>query len=384
MIYILFFLLSTSFIGFAEFLTKKKIMQKVDYSKFSINFFIILGILTVSILNGVRDLNIGTDMLVYGNRYFEIAQFTNNFFEYTNITYANYFTNVEFGYQFLNYIVSRFTSNIHVFYFILGLITNSIFYLGIKFYKKDVSVTISWLVYLFLFYGNTLNIMRQSVAIGFVFYGISYLLYKNKYMKSLFLIFLGTLFHQSAYFGLLIIILYYVLKKYGNTFSLHIKIIIASMIMSFSSFQILNFLTLRGILNDKFTQYVGINRKESEVGVTTLGMRLPYVFYGILFYKTKILKNFILSFVFLLLIFDLIFLPLREIDITVSRITLYFAIFKIISYPLLIKNTVKKSYYIIMNILLIIFCILTWYLQYIIGGNGDIYPFTSNILDNLF
>ncbi|WP_176271401.1 EpsG family protein, partial [Enterococcus sp. 7E2_DIV0204] len=200
MIYIVFFIVATMLSFCSEFARNRG-------NKYFYGLLVILLIVTVSILNGTRDFTIGTDIRVYGNKYFELALFSYRFVDYLDLTRSFYNLDVEYGYQALNYLVSRFTNNIHIFYFILGILTNGLFYLGITRFRQWVSIPLSFLTYLFLFYGNTLNIMRQSVAMAFVFLGIS-LFITSKKRLGIAMLFCSLLFHNSAIVGFAILLLY--------------------------------------------------------------------------------------------------------------------------------------------------------------------------------
>ncbi|OTP51942.1 hypothetical protein A5884_001137 [Enterococcus sp. 7D2_DIV0200] len=373
MIYIVFFIVATMLSFCSEFARNRG-------NKYFYGLLVILLIVTVSILNGTRDFTIGTDIRVYGNKYFELALFSYRFVDYLDLTRSFYNLDVEYGYQALNYLVSRFTNNIHIFYFILGILTNGLFYLGITRFRQWVSIPLSFLTYLFLFYGNTLNIMRQSVAMAFVFLGIS-LFITSKKRLGIAMLFCSLLFHNSAIVGFAILLLYIILEKSKNTLKLHLTILLSALTVSVSAVTILGMLTKTGLIGNKFEQYIGTNQSESDVSLSTIGMRLPMVVWWIRSYKSLVKKNLFFSFMFLITMMDLIFISLRMIDITVSRVILYLAVFKIISYPLIIKYSIKdKNLRFLCYLLFIGYLILVWYLQVVVGGNGEIYPFTSEIL----
>lgn len=124
-IYILMFICSLFFIYIGEQLDVEKNFKKtavlVGNSVFYVPSIIkmttiggiyLLAILLPSFLAGYRDYTIGTDVLVYGNIWFHNAILSNNFWNY--MEWAN---NSSIGvlYATFNYVVSRFTSNVHIF-----------------------------------------------------------------------------------------------------------------------------------------------------------------------------------------------------------------------------------------------------------------------------
>ena len=124
----------------------------------------------LSLVGGFRALNIGTDIGVYGKKYFEIAVSHNNLFEY-----LHYFSSAEYGYLFINFIVSRFTSNVSIFLLVLQLICNTLVIITLYHYREKCPLWMSYTVYFCFFYGLTFNIMRQACALSIIFFAIRFL-----------------------------------------------------------------------------------------------------------------------------------------------------------------------------------------------------------------
>lgn len=363
MIYILFF----SFSSFMVYLAS--IVEK--YNKYLFIFIIFCSLISLTILNGIRDFNIGTDVKVYGNAIFYLATNSTSFKQFMAST------DIEIGYKLLNYIVSLFTSSVHVFYFILGLITNFTYMRAILLFKNDIPITISWIIYLFLFYGNTLNIMRQGLAIGLVFLGICYLLKKNKYIISIIYLFLSISFHNSGFVGIILFLIAIYLMKIKNLKKGLNKIILFSFISSFFTQTVFLFLNNLGVLGEKFNQYTTYNSRPSEIGFSSYVLKSPFLIYSVMYYNRIISKNYVHGFLFICIFFDFIFVSLRSIDITTNRITLYFAVFKVIMFPLLIEQNSKRGNRICLYIFTLIYVFLMWYFQIVARGDGEIYPFKS-------
>ena len=156
--------------------------EKKNYCK---QLFIILGLLVPSILAGVRDYSVGTDVLLYGNGWFERA--------------------VQFGvgYAFINFIISRFTNNTHVFYFLYELLQLTILYYVLKRYKDKISITFAFAIYYFCYFNLSLNLLRQIMALLLVLYSYRYVEDK-KIIKFIVTIFIATLVHSSAIVGIVL------------------------------------------------------------------------------------------------------------------------------------------------------------------------------------
>lgn len=100
----------------------------------------------------------------------------------------------------------------------------------IYFVSKKCSAipVVSMLIYLLypLFYINSMSILRNSLAFSIVFLSIYYLYNKN-YIKYLFCIFVATLFHASAPFALLLLII----KMLPNNKKIYLVLIVISYIL---------------------------------------------------------------------------------------------------------------------------------------------------------
>lgn len=140
---------------------------------------LITAVTVLSILNGTRNFNIGTDIGVYGNITFQTASVTNSLYSFWKQSIQIYSGTPEPGYILLNYVISRFTTDPHIFYFILGLVTNGVMAYVTWLYRRQASPVIIYMCYILLFYGTSLNLLRQSVALVFELPMI-YFLTKNK------------------------------------------------------------------------------------------------------------------------------------------------------------------------------------------------------------
>ena len=126
-------------------------------------------VLILSIFGGVRDLTIGTDVLIYGEKSFQSALLYESFFKLYN------YLRLDIGYLFLTFIVSKFSSNINFFLFILQLICNGVVLKVLADNRKKGSVTIGLIIYLGIYYCRTFNFLRQSIAIVIILYGYKFL-----------------------------------------------------------------------------------------------------------------------------------------------------------------------------------------------------------------
>ncbi|NEX50178.1 EpsG family protein [Lactococcus lactis] len=372
------------FICFSIALTFSKISEYFRIKNINLYyFFMILSILVLSIFAGIRNLNVGTDIAVYGQSTFEIAVNSNDFLQM-----INHSSGIELGYNFINYIVSRFTHNLNILLFVISLITNSAVYVSFVNFRKSTSVVSSFFTYLMLFYGVTLCLLRQSLAISFVLLSISYYISTKKIKIPIILIFLAATFHSSGWFGgLLLIFVYWLSNGKGKKLSKLIILYCVTLILILTSVNIIfNTLYSFGLFSEKYSQYFGGNLSivnyTSGISINNL-YRLIFVAGYIFIYsiiKKENDKDILLLLSCVILDFLIIFLKGTGGQ-SVSRIGMYVSWFCSISYFAPIKyindiSTKRILTYLYIIVLIVVFINST--IHQPIGGSGyGIYPYST-------
>ena len=230
------------------------ILQKYIKNKILKVIFSILIILIPSIIGGFRDLTIGTDVLVYGEKYFKYAN------SYQNI--LNYITSydIDIGYLAINFLVSRFTNDVHIFLFVLQLIVNTLVFITLYKYKERVPLWLSMLCYLTLYYCRTFNLIRQSMALAIVFWGIKKKK-KKEFIKYFIVVLLASLFHPSAWIALLLYIINILLNSKNER--IYSFIIVSSALFVVLAFPILmKVLNSLNILPERYYNYLTIYARD--------------------------------------------------------------------------------------------------------------------------
>lgn len=102
---------------------------------------------------------------------------------------------VEPGYSLLNYIVSLFTGDVHIYMLVVSIIIITL--TAVLLYKYSPIPWIGMFVFAsFGFFGNSLSFIRQSIAIAIFLFSINFL--KNKkFVPYLLIILLAATFHKS-------------------------------------------------------------------------------------------------------------------------------------------------------------------------------------------
>lgn len=148
-------------------------------SQLNLKFFkavctVIIFIALLTIASG-RANNIGTDISYYVELVF------NNSKQYYSFQEFLYSHQLEFGYDYLSFLCSRMTNDIHVVFLINHFFILFFVFCAINFFSRDYKISSSFclLLYIFSFYNYSLNIVRQSIAVSILFFFMFFLFKKN-------------------------------------------------------------------------------------------------------------------------------------------------------------------------------------------------------------
>lgn len=243
-------------------------------------FFILL--LMFSFYIGYRNEEIGIDTKAYINEYLTGT--------------GGYFS--EKGFTFIGKVLYNFSFNWNDYFFILSLISSSLYYLGFKYIDKNNSFLLFWI---FMFnvtglYGQV-NGIRQFIAGGFLLFSIS-LLKNKRNIYSYILFFIGCLFHKS-----LIIFLFIYIKLF---FQLYKKLNIKYKFLIIFIFIYLSFVLDKFLLLN--SQIVDYSLKEFSKSFYIKYLFLLIIFFYYI-YKSNKTKNTVIEYIFFynLLIIELFF-----------------------------------------------------------------------------
>ena len=170
--------------------------------------YLILSILPPLIFATVRDVSVGTDVVLYQVQFFNLASSFNNPLAYMASITANH----DYGYQMLVYIIAKVFKSIHVLFFIEELIILVSVYYVLWYYRERVSFEYSLMLFYFLFYPDTFNTVRQEIAMAF-FLVATIFMEKYEIRKMTIMMILAILFHISAVITIPLVILYYYINS---------------------------------------------------------------------------------------------------------------------------------------------------------------------------
>ncbi len=155
----------------------------------------VLCILIPCILGGLRDHGIGTDTIIYGYSDCMAALRAKDFLSFLATTRQ------EIGYCTVCYAIMKTLGHQNWCYFAYQLITISCVYIGFYRHKEKISLPFVMLIWFFIYYNVTYNLMRQFIAASIVLMGFNYIESRH-YTKFMLYVFVAFLFHKSALLAL--------------------------------------------------------------------------------------------------------------------------------------------------------------------------------------
>lgn len=377
---------------------------------------IFLAVLGPVILAGARDFSIGLDISAYGNYVFETA------YKYKSLAgFMRTHRNIESLYKVMAFAVSRFTDNPHWFYFLTALIICGCTMGGLFYYylRGWCPLTPAWACFLFILYGDTLNIMRQSIAVAIAFAAFPLFLEK-KYLLYMAMQAAAILFHVTSIFTLCLPLIYLFMKVF------HVKwIYIVVFFCGFAAIQLysplLTYLIRIHVLPAKFSRYLGTG---VAFALNPTILRLPFLIPILYFFerfcsfeisdhvlrpitKLRLIRNYSVKealttrfnwglkwrgvggdgsrnsysvdpvlgiFVVFLLLLEICTVQLRSVLPALYRISYYFCYYRFIAYSRLTKILRRDNTVMVLLALFAYLCVL-WYYQNVIQGNNCIYPY---------
>ena len=368
-IYILLLLLTTLFAYFAD-------RQFYRYRKQSI-FFIVAIVVLYTIIAGFRDFGIGIDTNIYIEEYFNTAKSLVSVKEFLSIE------SMDKGFLFLCWLSSLISSDKQIVLVVVELWIIAFTMLGVYMLKRDHSMKI-WIfvfIYFFMFFGYSINLMRQFCAMSILFWGFVWL--RNGNWKVYVLTQLAAYyFHSSSVVFILVPIIYFLSQLKNVRIRNFITLaVIAAFGLIFSSF--LYFLSLigdLGILSEVLIERYGKDTEFQTTAGFSFFITLSYLitlFLLYVIYKKKIMRasdTYILS---TLYIISFVLSQLSYITPYLERLSYYISIV----FLLYIVNALEnKRIPLWLRISFVTFTIFLCHRIFVVNLGAEIYPYTSKIL----
>jgi hypothetical protein len=354
--------------------------QSIKKRRMSSFLLLALAAIIPAVLAGLRDFTIGTDIHYYGNpQFFWCLQ--NHDLKWL---IQSQIKTVEPLYVLLNFLITRVTASPHWLYFAISLLIDGLFMAGLVAYRDQISLPMGWLCFLCLFYGDSLNLMRQTIAMGFLFWGFHFFLTK-KYGPYGLTFAAAVLFHYTAVIGLALPALYLLFKRWDQLWVKATVIGVVVMAMIFYK-PLLAHALAWGMLPPKYQLYLSDVFKMATIksNVMICLFWLPGIILSL--HKRDAFLTFDDargpsegSFYIFLLILEIVTFQLRLIVFFLYRISLYFGIYKSVVYARLIRISEGKEKT-LWTLLFVLLLVAVWGFKTVYLKENQIYPYSSQII----
>ena len=187
-------------IGFMSIAAKLRDSEDPVIRTFGCGVFLMLAVLVPSLIAGLRGDEVGVDVMVYPIPNMQDAVQCSTFEDVFEACGGGW----EIAYAGMVYLCSRFTDDVGLLLFVLQFFVALPVCLAALKSRRFVSVSLFMGAYCFVFYNNSLNAMRQSMACGFLLLGFSGLVWGRRMSRGEFLaLVLAVILHKSAGLGVL-------------------------------------------------------------------------------------------------------------------------------------------------------------------------------------
>lgn len=334
------------------------------------NFCIAIGILILASMAGLRALSVGTDVTAYGYRFFWAASQC-GFSDLENLfSYSVSGQTYEKGYVLFNFIVSRVTNSLNIWLFCLALATLVFVYKALSQMKDRFPLWLGMLAWLLLYYNESLNLMRQSLAGAIILFAFPYI-EKRKPFKYFIWILIATMFHSGAIVAIVFYIISVILNSRFSTIK-QIMLVLLSIAVLLSLQSIMTYFVNAGFLSQRYLQYV--NGGNISLYVNGLIIRSPIL--AVLIWKRKeIAKNIPEGKLLMTMFFmETVFIQAISLSDTSAayRLAAFFGYGRIILFPQLhniyLNNSIRKMQFMRYFIIAYMF---VWWAYYILLSNAN-------------
>lgn len=366
--YIVTFILSSMIFYFAQSVKAKSCILFWGLS--------ILSVSLLSLLAGVRDITVGTDVLFYEVGTFSICRYVNSVFDF--ILYRQ---DMELFFVVINYLSALISDSIVLPLFLIHFIPFFIFFVTAERYSDFIPLWILMISYIFLFFNPTLNLMRQGIAISFMCYVFKFV--EQRRLKAL-LLSAGIAFfiHRSSLVVSFVFLYLYLVSLLSE--KTQIKFLIVSILGLVGVFFVFGHLIETLAQIESMAKYAAYGTNSSfKSGINTLGLsiRFLFVFLVVFFRKSNGLSISQNNILLILLAVDVFCLFLGLYTYFTSRLAMYFMAIELPYIFMLLKgvNVSNRSSKLFQLSLVFVFAFYFYWINIHKGENAT-YPYTSKIL----
>lgn len=331
---------------------------------------ILICIFPLILLAALRSDDVGSDMYAYIMPMFNYAL--------RCIRLEDFFVrfDTEFFYGTFTYLCTRISGNPEFYLGVMSAFTVIPFSIGAYRLRKHISILMAIFLYCMYSYNDTMNLQRQSIALGFTFLALSFYIDK-KYIIGLLFLPIGFFFHTSAFIGLIIPVVLWFTGKYPfkqYRFRYYF-IIIGAIIVTISLSSIAFYLIGAGYLLERYDIYFNDSTFKAHVSSSSVICKF-FVLYLVLIarrYESQ-QNSHLLDFAMLISIFDIIFLFSGLITLFLARIGLYTTMVAYFTIPYCLR-VIYRNKRLLTNMVVILY-MAYWCYMYVVVQVSETVPYT--------
>lgn len=360
MIYFLTFTFSILF-AYSALKFKNRMFLFIFYSILSIGFLTILG--------GLRNLEIGIDTSAYPIETYEMVTKSNSVIDFLRISSL-----IEPLYVLMSYFsVYCIYDDVHSILFVTQFLIVLNFYISFVRLRVYSPVWLSVFFFCFLFFNMCLNMQRQGIALSFVLLGYTYLI-NRKIIPFICLVVIAFLFHKSAIFALILIPGIYIENTKIN------KYLIGGCIALFVGYSLFLGYVTSYLGLEKYENYAVGGAYEGAFSKSEIILRTLFLGW-IIFFTPKYKKNSLYKNVLCIFICEYIINLLQIKSAFIGRLGIYMYVLYLIYVPYFyVKKSANNRLQSSRLILMGAFIVFYWWFVYIYSNAGETYPYSSAIL----
>lgn len=321
-------------------------------------------------LAALRSENIGDDVTVYVIPTFDAVIDAESFLDAVDSL------EIEFLYIVLVYAAKFISTDLWSVLMLTELCIVIPFWLAFIKLRDKLNPTFALLVFYCVLYNHTLNMMRQSIALGLIILAVAYMLEKKKgWMLFWLLVALG--FHKSSVLGMALPVLYYFSHHYPlyQNFYLYLGVFLGFVFLASSFATLIVALIDYGILDLKYLIYTEAGVFEARVSKSSLvlvSVELLILSIAVISYGDKFLD---LNFFFLCGIVAVLFCLTGFIVVFLARISWFFHIVNFLSMAYVFSNPYIFGDLKYMKWGFVLFLCFYWWFAFVHSGESSTIPY---------
>lgn len=367
LVYISGFLISCMIIGKTESWSHKS----VGYA-----FWTCVALAIPCLIAGLRADTIGTDVLGYTKPLYQLAESNVSLFDYYDAHWWRDWRNAgpadfEPGFSVLVWLATRVFGSFPAVLFVIQLFTVMPIFCALTRMRDKAPVWLGMLVYYFMYFNSSLNLMRQWIAMAILLYAYRFLV-ERRIRRYLAMVVVAMLFHKSALMGVAVLALQVFLVYTGKRKFWRVVAIagVGVAALSFAGYAA-SFLYAHG-----FYQYAGYLGNVS-FSLNQLILRLPPLLVLLACWRRMGERGECAAFFVAAAVLDIVAAQLGTASEQATRIALYFGGYLVLSLPHALASVRSLSNRLALGMLTLGYLAAYWVVIYSMLGSSETVPYVS-------